>query len=239
MQHAALNMTPGSAGQESTLREITTARIGDTPSLPISADPANGLNDDEPLRKRPRLQDECTPKRPPETFQQPPRCHMEVFFELLEENRRLQKHNVRLNEHNDELRELNEELRRTSTQIHQKGLTVIGNVVRSNAVIEAAVDTREAEMRTALSNLWGTPVQMKEQAIQLLKFSSKTSWLVTGLVEEAMQDHQDFLGDNEHRKMQLHYENAEPSPEAAAIINEKLLFIMEGPNISNSITLDL
>lgn len=233
-------MATSSAGQKSTLREVRPTDLKeDTPSLPESMDSSHGLKDDEPLRKRRRLQDECTLKNPPESSQPPPRGARGTFLELLEENLRMRKQNLDLDKQIDQLRKQNEEFRRANTQIRQNGLMIIENVVRSNAVIEAAVDTREAEMRTALSNLWGTPVQMKEQAIQLLKFSSKTSWLVTGLVEEAMQDHQDFLGDNEHRKMQLHYENAEPSPEAAAIINEKLLFIMEGPNISNSITLDL
>ena len=135
--------------------------------------------------------------------------------------------------------ELVEQLRRSNAQDHSAKLTVIKNVAVSNANIEAAVDTREAEMRVGLSNMWGTPEQMKAQAMQLLDYSNTTSWLVSRLVVGALLEHQEFLTDEEHKVVELQYDNAEPNPEVAAIMAEKLTFMLDGPDRSRSMTLDL
>ena len=93
-------------------------------------------------------------------------------------------------------------------------------------MVEIAVDVREAELRTSLSNLSGTADQMKEQAAQLVDFSSGTSWLVTSLVRSALKRHHAYLEDEEqqeiHRRL---YEDAAPGEEDAVIINEQLPLI--------------
>ena len=101
--------------------------------------------------------------------------------------------------------------------------TMIANLLNLASVVEIAVDVREAELRTTLSNLSGNADQIKEQAAQLVDFSSGTSWLVTSLVRSALERHHTYLEDEEqqeiHRRL---YEDAAPNEEDAAIINEQL-----------------
>ena len=97
---------------------------------------------------------------------------------------------------------------------------MITNLLTLASVVEIAVDVREAELRTSLSNLSGTADQIKEQAAQLVDFSGGTSWLVTSLVRSALKE--DDEQQEIHRRL---YEDAAPSEEDAAIINEQLPLI--------------
>ena len=113
-----------------------------------------------------------------------------------------------------------------SAKENEAQATMIANLLHLASVVEIAVDVREAELRTSLSNLSGTADQMKEQAAQLVDFSSGTSWLVTSLVRSALKRHHTYLEDEEqqeiHRRL---YEDAAPSEEDAVIINEQLPLI--------------
>ena len=114
-------------------------------------------------------------------------------------------------------------LRLVSVKENKAQATMITNLLTLASVVEIAVDVREAELRTSLCNLSGTVDQMKEQAAQLVDFSSGTSWLVTSLVRSALERHHTYLEDEEqqeiHRRL---YEDAAPNEEDAAIINEQL-----------------
>lgn len=140
---------------------------------------------------------------------------------------------------NPTLKEQVEQSRCSIVEIQSEKFTVVKNVVVSNAVIEAAVDAREAEIRVGLSNLWGTPEQMKAQAMQMLDYSNTTSSLVSRLVVGSMLQHQEYINEEEHKEMELLHDNAEPSLEIAAIMEEKLAFVLEGPDRDRFVTLDL
>lgn len=140
---------------------------------------------------------------------------------------------------NQTLKEQVEQSRCSIVEIQSEKFTVVKNVVVSNAVIEAAVDAREAEIRVGLSNLWGTPEQMKAQAMQMLDYSNTTSSLVSRLVVGSMLQHQEYINEEEHKEMELLHDNAEPSLEIAAIMEEKLAFVLEGPDRDRFVTLDL
>ena len=120
-------------------------------------------------------------------------------------------------------------LRLVSAEENKAQATMITNLLTLASVVEIAVDVREAELRTSLSNLSGTVDQIKEQAAQLVDFSSGTSWLVTSLVRSALERHHTYLEDEEqqeiHRRL---YEDAVPDGEDAAIINEQLPLITCG-----------
>ena len=125
-----------------------------------------------------------------------------------------------------ELRTQIQHLRLVSTKKNRAQAMMITNLLTMASVVEIAVDVREAELRTSLSNLSGTVDQIKEQATQLVDFSSGTSWLVTTLVRAALERHHAYLEDEEqqeiHRRL---YEDATPNEEDAAIINEQLPLI--------------
>lgn len=121
----------------------------------------------------------------------------------------------------------NSHLIRLITQQHLRTLTVIKNVVASNSVLEAAIDSREAQMRVGLSNLRGTEAQINRQAMQLLDYSNNTTFLVSRLVLAAMVEHQDLISDEEAEVMEKVFNDAEPNQEVAAVMNEKLDFVMD------------
>lgn len=132
----------------------------------------------------------------------------------------------RLKEVGKDLRDLRaqiQHLRLVSAKENEAQAMMISNLLTMASVVEIAVDVREAELRTSLSNLSGTVDQIKEQAAQLVNFSSGTSWLVTSLVRSALERHHTYLEDEEqqeiHRRL---YEDAAPNEEDAAIINEQL-----------------
>ena len=121
-----------------------------------------------------------------------------------------------------DLRALIQHLRLMSLKENKAQATMITNLLTLASVVEIAVDVREAEIRTSLSNLNGSIDQIKEQAAQLVDFSSGTSWLVTSLVRSALERHHTYLEDEEqqeiHRRL---YDDAAPNEEDAAIINEQ------------------
>ena len=94
-----------------------------------------------------------------------------------------------------DLRAQIQHLRIVSAKENEAQATMIANLLHLASVVEIAVDVREAELRTSLSNLSGTADQMKEQAVQLVDFSSGTSWLVTSLVRSALKRHHTYLED--------------------------------------------
>ena len=122
-----------------------------------------------------------------------------------------------------DLRAQIQHLRLVSVKENKAQATMITNLLTLASVVEIAVDVREAELRTSLSNLSGTVDQIKEQAAQLVDFSSGTSWLVTSLVRSALERHHTYLEDEEQQEIHRHlYEDAAPNEEDAAIINEQL-----------------
>lgn len=122
-----------------------------------------------------------------------------------------------------ELRAQIQHLRLVSAEENKAQAMMITNLLTLASVVEIAVDVREAELRASLSNLTGTVDQIKEQAMQLVDFSSGTSWLVATLVRSALERHHVHLEDEGqqeiHRRL---YEDATPNEEEAAIINEQL-----------------
>ena len=125
-----------------------------------------------------------------------------------------------------ELRAQIQHLRLVSAKENKAQAMMITNLLTLASVVEIAVDVREAELRTSLSNLNGTVDQIKGQAMQLVDFSSGTSWLVTTLIRSALERHHAYLEDEGqqeiHRRL---YEDATPDEEDAAIINEQLPLI--------------
>ena len=125
-----------------------------------------------------------------------------------------------------ELRAQIQHLRVVSAKENKAQAMMITNLLTLASVVEIAVDVREAELRTSLSNLNGTVDQIKEQAMQLVDFSSGTSWLVTTLIRSALERHHAYLEDEGQQKIhQRLYEDATPNEEDAAIINEQLPLI--------------
>ena len=151
------------------------------------------------------------------------------------EVQRLSKQNESFRVENTSLREKNEQLVSMITKEHLSRLAVTRNCVISNAILEAAVDEREAEMRVGLSNLQGTESGVQKRAMQLLDFSNNTTSLVSRLVVGALQDHQEMLSDEEHACMENEFNNAEPQAEVAAIMAEKLDFTQAERTLSSSI----
>lgn len=125
-----------------------------------------------------------------------------------------------------ELRAQIQHLRLVSAKENKAQAMMITNLLTLASVVEIAVDVREAELRTSLSNMNGTVDQIKVQAMQLVNFSSGTSWLVTTLIRSALERHNAYLEDEGqqeiHRRL---YEDATPNEEEAAIINEQLALI--------------
>ena len=114
--------------------------------------------DEEPNKKRrytrERVQlhtprDSCSPQLSIPDLQ----YSQEELLHLREQNQQLKAWNQDLIEENQRLREQNERAQYKASQEYQAKLDVIKNIVRSNAVLEAAVDVREAKMRVGLSNL--------------------------------------------------------------------------------------
>ena len=94
-------------------------------------------------------------------------------------------------------------------------------------MIETAIDNREAELRVGLSNLSGTPDQMKEQALRLMQFSSRTTMLINYLVASAMSKHKTFPSGQGRPDLETVYNETVPDEKVAAIILEKLSFVLE------------
>ena len=128
-----------------------------------------------------------------------------------------------------ELRAQIQHLRLVSAKENKAQAMMITNLLTLASVVEIAVDVREAELRTSLSNISGAVDLIKEQATQLVDFSSGTSWLVTTLIRSALARHHAYLEDEGqqeiHRRL---YEDATPNEEDAAIINEQLPLITQG-----------
>ena len=122
-----------------------------------------------------------------------------------------------------DLRAQIQHLRLVSVKENKAQATIITNLLTLASVVEIAVDVREAELRTSLSNPSGTVDKIKEQAAQLVDFSSGTSCLVTSLVRSALEKHHTYLEDEEQQEIPRRlYEDAAPNEEDAAIINEQL-----------------
>ena len=144
---------------------------------------------------------------------------------LREQNERLEIQNQGLVAELESIQQEKMELLRLIYDEYLTKMIVIKNVVVSNAIIEAAVDAREAQMRVGLSLLGGNEAQVKEQATQLLNFSNDTTFLISRLMVGAMQEHQTFISDEEHLFLQSQFDNAKPNAEVAAIMDEKLGFV--------------
>ncbi|KAK3174148.1 hypothetical protein OEA41_001392 [Lepraria neglecta] len=116
------------------------------------------------------------------------------------------------------LKEQIQHLRHMSVEENTTQAAMIKNLLALVSAVETAVDVREAELRTGLSNLLGTTDDVKEQAMQLTSFSSGISWLVTSLVGAALGRHHALLKDevqqDAHRRL---YENAGHSEDVAVI----------------------
>ncbi|KAL9135520.1 MAG: hypothetical protein Q9175_003290 [Cornicularia normoerica] len=123
------------------------------------------------------------------------------------------------------LREEIQRLRREKSDQQTRQLALIKGFVTSAAVVEIAVDVREAELRCGLSKMTGTPEEMQEQAQQMMDYSKATSWHVSRLVHDMLDEQQVFLNDDQQKGMRLEYERAQPSQAVAAIIDEELSFI--------------
>ena len=123
------------------------------------------------------------------------------------------------------LKEQIQYLRHISVEENTTQAAMIKKLLALVSVVETAVDVREAELRTGLSNLLGTTDDVKEQAMQLTSFSRGTS-LVTSLIGAALGRHHALLKDemqqDAHRCL---YENAGHS-EDAAVIYKQLPFVI-------------
>ena len=157
---------------------------------------------------------------------------------LVVQNKLLKARNQDLLKGFEHLRHENRELICINTEEHLNLFAILKNIVISNANIEAAVDAREAQMRVGLRNLRGTQEEIQEQAMQLLDFSSNTSFLVSRLVVGAMQDHQRLISDEEHRVMEKFFNDATPNAEIVAILEEKLNFLQERKDGKDDVNMD-
>ncbi|KAF6231837.1 hypothetical protein HO173_009920 [Letharia columbiana] len=123
------------------------------------------------------------------------------------------------------LREEIQRLRREKSDQQARQLALIKGFVSSAAVVEIAVDVREAELRCGLRNMSGTPEEMQEQAQQMIDFSKATSWHVSRFVNDMLEEQRVFLYDDQQKAMRLEYDKAEPSQAVTAIIDEELSFM--------------
>lgn len=82
--------------------------------------------------------------------------------------------------------------------------------VTSVAVVEVAVDVREAELHCGLSNMGGIQEEMKEQEQQMMHFSNDTSRHVSRLIRDMLEQQQSFLNNDQQRTMLLEFESAHP-----------------------------
>lgn len=123
------------------------------------------------------------------------------------------------------LREEIQRLRREKSDQQARQLALIKGFVTSAAVVEIAVDVREAELRCGLRNMSGTPEEMQEQAQQMIDFSKATSWHVSRFVNDMLEEQRVFLYDDQQKAMRLEYDKAEPSQAVTAIIDEELSFM--------------
>ena len=123
----------------------------------------------------------------------------------------------------DEIQRLKRE--RSDQQARQSAL--IKGFVTSAAVIELAVDIREAELRSGLNSIGSTSAGMQDQAQEMIRFSNGTSWHVCRLVQDMLEEQQVFLNDDEQNKLRHEYEyvSAQPSLAVTSILDERLSFI--------------
>lgn len=115
-------------------------------------------------------------------------------------------------------------LRREKSDGQARQLALIKGFVTSAAVVEMAVDVREAELRCGLSNMGGTPEEMREQAQQMMDFSNVTSRHISRLVNAMLEEQQVFLNDDQQKTMRLDFDSAQPSQAVTAVLDEKLSF---------------
>ena len=127
------------------------------------------------------------------------------------------------------LRQENEELKRINKVERAEASSLVKDILACNAIIEAAVDAREAKMQVGLRNMGGTVAQVRKQVSQMLDFSKNTSSLVSRLVVGAMAQHQDIVNNVERELMQFMTDNAEHLAELSAMIDEDLPFMASTP----------
>ncbi len=205
-----------------------------TLSSPLQIDSASD-SDEEPIRKRLRIEgrirchtQQHSPK-PPSQWSSPisdiPPAgvqHHEGDVESLEElGGQINPKYQELLEDNQLLRQQNEHLENTLAQQR----SMINKIAASNGILDAAMDSREAQMRVGLSNIKGTKSQIQEQTKKLVDFSNDTTYLVSRLVVGPIQDLEVFLNDEEKRMMWTQYNEARPSAEIEAIMDEKIDFV--------------
>ena len=183
------------------------------------------LTPSEPLtHKRQRHEAKITA---PELEQPQPEQRADAVYQQSEETIQLLREEIqRLREEIQRLREEIQRLRLENRNQHARRLALIKGFVTFAAVVELAVDVRGAELRCGLSSMGGTPEQMQEQARQMMHFCSTTSWHVTMLVNDMMEEQGDCLTDTLKRRYFGMYENAQPDQAMRVILDERLPFTM-------------
>ena len=119
-------------------------------------------------------------------------------------------------------REEIQRLKREKSDQEARQSALIKGFVTFTAVLEMAVDVREAELRYGLTHMTGISEDLQEQARRMVAFSNATSWHVNRLVKSMLDGQQLFLNDRQLKSMWRDYERAQPSQALAVIINEEL-----------------
>ena len=122
-------------------------------------------------------------------------------------------------------REEIQRLKREKSDQKARQSALIKGFVTFAAVLEMAVDVREAELRCGLTHMADNSEDMQEQAQKMMAFSNATSWHVRRLVKSMLDEQQLFLNDCQSKSMRRDYESVQPSQASAAIINEEMPFI--------------
>ena len=124
------------------------------------------------------------------------------------------------------LREEVQQLRHEIADQRARQFASMNSFIPSAAVMELVVDVREAELGYGLSSIGGTPEEMLKQAQQMRRYSKATSQHASRLVNEVLEEQRAHLNDDQRKAMCLAYMSAQPSQATAAILEERLPFVM-------------
>ena len=174
--------------------------------LPTSADPTNSA----PLKRKRQYQEATTSS--PTLDQSQLEKGNDAVLQMSEEP---------IQSFRAEIQRLKRE--KTDQEVRQSAL--IKGFVTFAAVLEMAVEVREAELRCGLTHMIGISEDIEEQAQKAIDFSVATSWHVSRLVKSMLDEQQLFLNDLQLKSMRRDYERAQPSQALAAIINEEMPLI--------------
>lgn len=125
------------------------------------------------------------------------------------------------------LREEVQQLRRENSDQRARQFASMNSFITSAAVIELVVAVREAELAYGLGSIGGAPEEMLKQAQQMTRYSNATSLHVSRLVNKVLEEQKARLNDDQQKALSLAYMSAQPSQATAAILEEKLLFVLE------------